>query len=607
MKRTVYIAILSAAALVSCAKADWESGEGKVDIFNPDPPVRRAEFVTFNASLESVWKVKSSLDLNLTHKLTWEKGDRVLVRDAAGKRAVYEASTGGSETTVLVRASGDTLAVNGPYEAWYPESYVSGELGSAVWFDEPNSIKECPMSASGMKALDFKSECGVISFTYNPDKDFTAKQMVLKADQPLCEGGVLTCDLTKKSPLGMNIYSSGKNVFSFFAPVGKYSNLSASFIADKDTLATVTLEYELETEKNTIITVDLNSPEGKIKNLSRHETANCYMINLPGDYVFKATRGPSAEAIEGISDVQVLWQTDEMPDGVTSIGVTVIDSLRFENGRIFFSTPWDAKDQEKKLQVGNALIGALDADGNILWSWHIWAINSVPDAQQYDEAGNYYLMDRSLGTLGGPSKKGSKNNKYSSLLYQFGRKDPLMGYCMMENKDRMVPDGLQPEYAKGPVTVAEATAHPTTFYYGDSLWCSESPHPTWSSSVKTEQDPCPPGYIVPSVDAFRDENGPFYKGCVDDPGWNGSCAFVFGERDLYCFVTSSCLKGTTGARGEKNANYTWTSAYDGNKQAMMNPFEWDKAAIKFKLFPLSYRPLGDALSVRCMKILQQED
>ena len=152
---------------------------------------------------------------------------------------------------------------------------------------------------------------------------------------------------------------------------------------------------------------------------------------------------------------------------------------------------------------GNAVIAAKDADGNILWSWHIW-LTDQPQAQVYNnDAGT--MMDRNLGaTSATPSDVGALG-----LLYQWGRKDPFLGSSSISSntiaKSTITwPSAVSSDSSNG--TIEYATAHPTTFitynwsnydwYYTGSS-STDDTRWTTSSSDKSIYDPCPAGWRVP--------------------------------------------------------------------------------------------------------------
>lgn len=102
-------------------------------------------------------------------------------------------------------------------------------------------------------------------------------------------------------------------------------------------------------------------------NLSEDGTANCYIVQEPGLYKFKPTKGNSSQVIVPAS-VEVLWETfgtDVAPEA----GALVRD-VKYDGGLIYFSTPDD-------LVPGNAVIAAKNETGKILWSWHIWLVDEI--------------------------------------------------------------------------------------------------------------------------------------------------------------------------------------------------------------------------------------
>ncbi len=113
-------------------------------------------------------------------------------------------------------------------------------------------------------------------------------------------------------------------------------------------------------------------PEGSKENpvkLSAEGTANCYLIQSPeGWYSFNATVKGNGVSTTGLSvntklaptDAKLVWQSEK----------DMIESVEIKEGVISFE--WNSD-----IKAGNALIAALDKNGSILWSWHIWAPEDV--------------------------------------------------------------------------------------------------------------------------------------------------------------------------------------------------------------------------------------
>ena len=229
-------------------------------------------------------------------------------------------------------------------------------------------------------------------------------------------------------------------------------------------------------------------------NLSATSTANCYIVPESGAYKFKSVKGNSATSVGSVSSVAVLWEsfgTWTAP----RVG-DLIKSVSYKDGYIVFQTADTFKE-------GNAVIAAKDADGNILWSWHIWFTDQPHGHEYYNNAGT--MMDRNLGaTSATPGDVGALG-----LLYQWGRKDPFLGSSSISSstvaKSTITwPSAVSSDSSTG--TIAYATANPTAFItYNDSNddWYytgSESTDNTrWTTSDKTKSiyDPCPSGWRVP--------------------------------------------------------------------------------------------------------------
>ena len=236
------------------------------------------------------------------------------------------------------------------------------------------------------------------------------------------------------------------------------------------------------------------------------ETANCYIINSPGDYKFPIIKGNGSKGvilsgdtaeITGAESADIVWQT---PSFITAVGI--------KKGFLTFST-------SATLPHGNAVVAVKNASGEILWSWHIWSTDYVLgqgdiEVKNYYGTRSYHMMPLNLGAL---SKSNSSNDSYNrdaALFYQFGRKDPFPAESATNTS------------AGGSLKLS--ILHPDTYYtwnnYGD--WCSDRRMDWWDSGstntsnyscssasdantfsgYKTIYDPCPAGYRVPPDDAF---------------------------------------------------------------------------------------------------------
>ncbi|MCQ2171726.1 MAG: hypothetical protein MJZ17_03100 [Bacteroidales bacterium] len=245
------------------------------------------------------------------------------------------------------------------------------------------------------------------------------------------------------------------------------------------------------------------------------ETANCYIVSKAGEYKFDArVRGngwnPDGTVADPIapSSAKVLWEsfgTDTAPTSGDLISSAILES----DGYVKFTAT---------NKTGNAVIAAVDGDGKILWSWHIWLAGEQPQGQVYNN-GAGTMMDRNLGAT--TAAKG--NPGALGLLYQWGRKDPFLGSSAIDsgNDDSKTAKSVTASDMSweikssaeclegGSNTLDYSIANPTVFltnsnspndWYctdaynqNDALWKSTAA----SGSSKTMYDPCPTGWRVP--------------------------------------------------------------------------------------------------------------
>ena len=229
-------------------------------------------------------------------------------------------------------------------------------------------------------------------------------------------------------------------------------------------------------------------------NLSSSGSANCYIVSSVGLYKYKAVKGNSNESVGSVASASIIWET--FGTSIVPEPLDLISAFCYKDGYIAFQTADTFKE-------GNAVIAAKDADGTILWSWHIWLTDQPQEQVYYNNAGT--MMDRNLGaTSATPGDVGALG-----LLYQWGRKDPFLGsssisYSTEAESTITWPSAVSSDSSKG--TIAYATANPTTFikynsnngdwYYTGS---SSTDNTRWTTSEtsKSIYDPCPAGWRVP--------------------------------------------------------------------------------------------------------------
>ena len=360
---------------------------------------------------------------------------------------------------------------------------------------------------AGVMRFKFKNvPAGTDKFQITLDKKisgtFTAD---LTADLPVIETKV-TCNASEKTvTLNFDPLTSVSDICLYVPlPVGTYTTLGLDlWVGNKSVWSytnTVTNTISRKTLKLMPV-VNMGESvggeiEGGIVDLSENGTANSYIVSAAGTYKFTPTKGNSSESVGSIASAEVLWET--FGTDVTPNEGDLVKNVKYENGVISFETPSAYKE-------GNAVIAAKDANGTILWSWHIWLTDQPQGQEYFNNAGT--MMDRNLGaTSATPGDVGALG-----LLYQWGRKDPFLGSSsihydsMVEAKSTITwPSAVSSNSSNG--TIAYATANPTTFigynssnydWYYTGTSATDNTRWTTSESSKSIYDPCPAGWRVP--------------------------------------------------------------------------------------------------------------
>ncbi len=336
------------------------------------------------------------------------------------------------------------------------------------------------------------------------------------------------------------------------------------------------------------------------KDLSSVESANCYIVSEAGKYMFRTVRGNLNESVGEVTSCEVLWESFGTAT-TPSIG-DLIKSVSYKDGYIGFETATTFRE-------GNAVIAAKDANGTILWSWHIW-LTDQPKGQTYNN-GAGVMMDRNLGaTSSTPGDVGALG-----LLYQWGRKDPfLVSSSISSNTEAKStitwPSSVSSSSSTG--TIGYATAHPTTFITynsnnGDWYYSSGSStdNTRWQSS-KTVYDPCPVGWRVPDGGS----NGVWSKAFGTSSYWTNSSNWDSANKGMDFSKTDKKLGSSgpiwypaSGYRGSSSGSLFdvgssgsyWSVSSNGyyaynlhlSNRVSVNPASYD------------YRALGQ--SVRCLQ------
>ena len=304
----------------------------------------------------------------------------------------------------------------------------------------------------------------------------------------------------------------------------------------------------------------------------KRTTANCYVVDGAGTYKLPLVYGngivnDNTNSSAFHSDFKD-YQGKSLPPGtnpwithhykpndcilVWSDGFYMFENVHLDGDYLVFSL------NKEYMQQANAILAVRDAQGRIMWSWHIWVTEhdiyneNVYGLQDWDDSTiSYQLMGWNLGWVDGKfvyynqrdweyqfvqAKSGKdatlkaqqKGDRFDyrdvgSTYYQWGRKDPIVA---LRNRDAVGRDDYRPQetidkkykydLATGPTTISQSIQNPNIYYTRSSsnawlnssdftyrLWDTGSPTNADSkTSTKTIYDPSPRGYKIPPSRAF---------------------------------------------------------------------------------------------------------
>lgn len=433
--------------------------------------------------------------------------------------------------------------------------------GNALWENQTDAMTVSPVSNG----------------TTFAGYEFTIRDMIdiyYPAAACLAEGQLFTCDhngthdnteeytyLYSATPYDPSLYGQTDSKYKGLAYHFRYNENSG---ASSPVLVADPNQYHVKRSAAYPVRCVFENSAPTVTDLSEVQTANSYVVSKSGFYKFRATtRGNGVTGlyvvsngtlayrsfdatmgagISGIDKIDLLWWQGDLSTGsdyktftngspssdkvAAKCPVVILDNGKLDDG---FATFYVTVDETT---YGNVGLAAYDANGTILWSWHIWIQPEVKVVR----LGDYTVMDRNLGATYAPADKDyDSNNFYANigLYYQWGRKDPFFPPKDKNNTDNSTDvwfkkeNGVWTKQTSNKVTakstIKESAQHPLDYYSSNNtLWQTSfltldaEPNDLWGyvgsagtpgeSFAKTMYDPCPPGYRVMQHDVFESAN-----------------------------------------------------------------------------------------------------
>ncbi len=584
--------------------------------------------LTFSAGQEGVG-TRAAIDAADSKVINWTAGDKLSVFDGTSNNQFDLTSGAGTAIASFsgtVASSATALAVLHPYQAAasYDGTKISGvvlkseQTAVAGSFDPAAALMATTGDASS-KSVSLKNAVGYIKVT----PQFACKKISLESkssDDALSGTGEITFDASGNPTLSATSGSSkvsisgsleaGKTYYIAVLPVELKSGFKLIFkMSDDSERYRESGSNVLTVAKNKVVNLGSVKATDIIKNLANGETANCYLIKNSGKYRFPTVKGNSSTSVGEVASAAVLWESF----GTTTAPQVgdLISSVSYSDGYITFSTP-------DTFAQGNAVIAAKDAEGTILWSWHIWCASEGWNEQTYrkDSAGSTgkkgnnlgysiykNMMDRNLGAIS-TSGVGA-----FGLLYQWGRKDPFLGAASVSSASEVASStGTWPAFIfNNKITQEVAAKNPMAMYGSFYMDQSTVDRPdnyledgSWSGS-KTIYDPCPAGWRVPDGGS-----GGFWATAINGTtGKNGNC-YGFKSYLAMGFLYPIAGYKENGTLADANAHgYYWSvnvPAVDGSSdtsdaaKAYLFKFGTDGSYETAAIAPRAY-----GMSVRCSR------
>ena len=545
MKKIYNIAILCATLLplFSCGGNEVIPEPEPV---GPEPETRTLTFVLPEYAADSA--------VPATLKQSWNAGDQIVVHGEYAKNQVTvtlgagDISSDGKSATVTVDGLYPYLREDctSTLYASYPASVVDNLKHCFFYSKFSTTNRQIMAACNNGDTFQFQNICGILSMTVDGEfGDYTISTPKKEAlGYEFLQVKITDRDNLFKQYVGNPILQmdgtvNGQDILVFVPDETYFQNGFVIKFKEGDDYTKI-FKYTEPVKVFRGSVVDLgditegiqhydNPFSSDVKDLDADGNANCYIVNEPGSYKFKAVFGNEpTNYLKDVESAEILWETWNDASEVTPN--SVLASASFAEDFIILHTP-------ETLHPGNAVIAAKDASGKILWSWHIWVPETPVQTGSFGGIMGDDLMDRNLGALVVPSTGGEAIDPRSyGLMYQWGRKDPFTAAGEFNGKSPATWAGASDEVAPGQITLAESIANPRLLgHINNGDWTVDVDDNYWTESEKTLYDPCPPGYRVPKPVGA----GPFWSSDLSaQAGWSLNLAagwFQLGSPDAGIF------------------------------------------------------------------------
>lgn len=395
--------------------------------------------------------------------------------------------------------SGTNLDNSGSYGYYWSATLVEDNSGNAYYLRSNNDSLTISSRYIGFTVRPVMTKQPILS-NYYTKEEVDSKGYALKSE--------ISTDYLTEAPSN-----------------GLYARQNGKWVKIKDECKVPTIDLSMQ---------DIHG------NTIEQTTANCYVVNKSGDYKFPLVYGNAIKNGETNTASYTKVEGENSHDFVNHLDNVITSPYIYENeGCVPASVELTMSDEDNLFSnlelvdnyiqfsvntipaIGaNSIISVLDADGVVMWSWHIWVWpdDLTPVTITNSTSVDYDILPVNLGSKWDSDSK----NKIKNWYYQFGRPTPMLCPKSYNSVTYHTNYGTKTFTVSDVAnSIGQSIQNPQTFYKsgGDidnynwfsadssktyNLWDANCTNTGTSDNtvVKTIYDPCPVGYHMPNGNTF---------------------------------------------------------------------------------------------------------
>ena len=406
---------------------------------------------------------------------------------------------------------------------------------------------------------------------------------------------VVSGDKTYTVANGGSVFvSSGAQVRITFRSVNGYKSPKNIDIVMGSESETVTVTYTLIAPPVISGITDLSRQNIYGESISI-TTANCYVVSTPGTYAFPLVYGNAfvngkvnASAYTKVEGSYSHDFVNHLDNVITSPFIEDHDGCVANAAELSMADTDGVFSNMELVEGGNSkyikfvvnsvpatgangVISVLDANGIVMWSWHIWVWQDdlTPVEITNNTGVKYNILPVNLAT-----KKNTSANRMYNWFYQWGRPTPMLSPDDYNSWSDATNYGARifAISSKEADTYGAGIQNPQMFYVSSStsnwfksagyynLWDANcvSKGNSDNTTIKTVYDPCPQGFKIPNGNTFTYFSNSNVVGSFSS-GWY----FKRNAEDTtgVYFSASGCRRNSDGSiYAPGSEGYVWLSS-----------------------------------------------